>query len=97
MLLKSGPVWDFKEKCMWFEIQHDLGRVLCRIDGSCFLNSLGAHAALPGAYRLAFQREMQRILATASAQASARHLETAPNNPRRFVWLRDREFDSAVN
>ena len=97
MFLKTGPDWDFKEKCVWFEIQLYDGVILCRIDSSCFLNSLGADYASPVACRRTFERDRERILALACAQANAGHLETMAGDIRKFVWLRDEHFASIAN
>jgi hypothetical protein len=96
MILRTGPDWDFKERCMWFEIQHHVGQVLCRIDSGCFLSSLGADSPSPIACRRAFQSERKRILAIASALAFAGHFDTLPDSVRRFIWLKDDEFRLAV-
>jgi hypothetical protein len=96
MILRTGPDWDFKARCMWFEIQHQVGQVLCRIDGGCFLSSLGADSASPIACRRAFQSERKRILAVASAQAFAGQFATLPDRVCRFIWLRDNEFRLAA-
>src|SRR5216684_2610140 len=42
MPLATGPLWDIKESCLWFEIAYKSGRILCRIDALCFMNSLEA-------------------------------------------------------
>jgi len=92
LLLKSGPDWDFKEKCVWFEIQHHADAILCRVDSSCFLSLRGKVHPSPTACRNAFQRERRRILAVAAAQAGSGRLDAAPGNTRRFIWLRDQQF-----
>jgi hypothetical protein len=100
MFLKKRPDWDFKEKYVWFEIQLHDDVVLCRIDSSCFLSSLGtlgAGYASPVTCRRAFERDRERILAVACAQANAGHLEAMASDLRKFVWIRDKHFASIAN
>ena len=90
----TDPDWDFKESCMWFEVPYNAGRVLCRIDGRCFMNSLGATSTSPMACRVAFVKLKPRIHAVALTQVEAGRLDSLPSLVREFVWLTDNDFAS---
>jgi hypothetical protein len=94
MSLTTEPEWDFKEPCMWFEVPHKAGRILCRIDGRCFMESLGAKSTSPMACRLAFESAKRRIHASALLQVEAGHLDSLPKMIGRFVWLTENHFVS---
>jgi hypothetical protein len=86
------PLWDIKESCLWFEIAYKAGRVLCRIDALCFMNSLGVKSPSGTACRAAFEAAKPRIHGLALTQAEAGHLNPHPSKLRRFVWLTDKDF-----
>ena len=92
MPLATGPLWDTKESCLWFEIAYKSGRVLCRIDALCFMNSLGAKSPSGAACRAAFDEARPRIHALALTQAEAGHLNSRLNVGRKFVWLTEKDF-----
>jgi Protein of unknown function (DUF1488) len=92
MPLATGPLWDIKESCLWFEIAYKSGRVLCRIDALCFMNSLGAKSPSGAACRAAFDEARPRIHALALTQAEAGHLNSRLNVGRKFVWLTEKDF-----
>jgi hypothetical protein len=94
MPLTAEPDWDLEQSCMWFEIPLKTGSVLCRIDGRCFMNSLGATSTSPMACRVAFVKFKPRIHAVALTQVEAGHLDSLPNMLRRFVWLTEKQFAS---
>jgi hypothetical protein len=92
MPLATEPEWDFKESCMWFEVPYGAGRILCRIDGRCFMDSLGPKSTSPMACRQAFQSAKSRIHASALVQVEAGHLDSLPKMVRKFVWLTEKQF-----
>ena len=92
MPLATGPLWDIKESCLWFEIAYESGLVLCRIDALCFIKSLGAKSASGIACRAAFEAAKPHIHAQALTQVEAGRLNFLPKMNRRFVWLTDKDF-----
>ncbi len=96
MPLATVPLRDTKESFLWFEIDHKAGRVLCRIDALCFMNSLGVKSPSGTACRAAFEAAKPRIHALALTQAEAGHLKPHRSKLRRFVWLTDKDFAARV-
>jgi hypothetical protein len=85
--------WNAKESCLWFEIPFRTGNILCRIDAQCFVTSLEAKSLAETDCRLAFNSARARIYALATTQAEAGHLNSLPGMLRKFVWLRDKDFE----
>ena len=92
MALPSAPAWDDDETCVWFEIAFKGHTILCRIDASCLVNSLGSSSMSESASRIALKAHWPRVHALALAHAEAGNLESAPNRGRRFVRLTNKNF-----
>jgi hypothetical protein len=86
------PEWNLNDGCLWFETPYKAGHVLCRIDASCFIKSLGAKTASGISCRAAFEAAKPHIHAQALTQIEAGRLNFLPKMSRRFVWLTDKDF-----
>jgi uncharacterized protein DUF1488 len=92
MALPTAPAWDSDETCVWFEIAYKGHTILCRIDASCLVKSLGSASMSESASRIALKAHWPRVHALALAHADAGNLESAPNRARRFVRLTNKNF-----